>query len=113
MFANSEVHLVVLFASAGITNLLVALAEGCDADNPNYRLDERSAASNTNILDRLNAPDVSRKEIDRMLKNIAMLSEAAVLATSLALTDELVSHGKLISTLLFVDILRTRNMQAE
>ena len=35
-----------------------------------------------------------------------MLSEAAALATSDALTDELVSHGELMSTLLFVELLR-------
>ena len=35
------------------------------------------------------------------------------MATSTALTDELVSHGELMSTLLFVEILRARNVQAE
>ncbi|MBQ4797224.1 lysine-sensitive aspartokinase 3, partial [Pectobacterium versatile] len=39
--------------------------------------------------------------------------EAASLATSNALTDELVSHGELMSTLLFVEILRERNVTAE
>lgn len=48
-----------------------------------------------------------------MLENIAMLSDAAALATSSALTDELVSHGELMSTLLFVEILRQRQAQAE
>lgn len=111
VLTNPQVRLVVLSASAGITNLLVALAEGCDADNRNHRLDEIRRIQYT-ILDRLNAPDASRKEIDRMLKNIAMLSEAAALATSPALTDELVSYGELMSTLLFVDILSARNVQA-
>lgn len=68
-------------ASAGITNLLVALDEGCDADNRNCRLDEIRRIQYT-ILDRPNVPNASRKEIDRMLENIAMLSEAAALATS-------------------------------
>jgi len=48
-----------------------------------------------------------------MIENIAMLSEAAALATSTALTDELVSHGELMSTLLFVEILRERSVAAE
>ncbi len=48
-----------------------------------------------------------------MLENITTLSEAAALATSAALTDELVSHGELMSTLLFVEILRDRKVQAE
>ena len=42
-----------------------------------------------------------------------MLSEAAALATSTALTDELVSHGELMSSLLFVEILRERQVAAE
>ncbi|NIG62345.1 MAG: lysine-sensitive aspartokinase 3 [Serratia symbiotica] len=112
VLANPQVRLVVLSASAGITNLLVALAEGCDADNRNFRLNKIRRIQYT-ILDRLNAPDASRKEINRMLENIDMLSAAAALATSPALTDELVSHGELMSTLLFVDILCARNVQAE
>ena len=40
VLANPQVRLVVLSASAGVTNLLVALAEGCEADKRNYRLDE-------------------------------------------------------------------------
>ena len=32
VLANPQVRLVVLSASAGVTNLLVALAEGCEAD---------------------------------------------------------------------------------
>ncbi|MDI8746262.1 hypothetical protein MJM83_30525, partial [Salmonella enterica subsp. enterica serovar Montevideo] len=42
---------------------------------------------------------------ERLLENITILAEAASLATSAALTDELVSHGELMSTLLFVEIL--------
>ncbi|MFN2932470.1 lysine-sensitive aspartokinase 3, partial [Escherichia coli] len=34
---------------------------------------------------------------------------SAALATSDALTDEMVSHGELMSTLLFVEVLRQRN----
>ena len=48
-----------------------------------------------------------------MLENITTLAEAAALASSTALTDELVSHGELMSTLLFVEILRERGIQAQ
>ena len=112
VLANPNVRLVVLSASAGVTNLLVALAEGSDADKRHYQLDEIRRIQYA-ILDRLDNPAVVRDEIDRMLENIAMLSEAASLATSTALTDELVSHGELMSTLLFVEILRSRDVQAE
>jgi aspartate kinase len=66
-----------------------------------------------NILERLRYPNVIREEIERLLENITTLAEAASLATSTALTDELVSHGELMSTLLFVEILRERNVQAQ
>ena len=55
----------------------------------------------------------SREEIERLLENITTLAEAAALASSTALTDELVSHGELMSTLLFVEILRERGIQAQ
>ena len=54
-----------------------------------------------------------REEIERLLENITTLAEAAALASSTALTDELVSHGELMSTLLFVEILRERGIQAQ
>ncbi|MBO2006954.1 hypothetical protein J4732_12915 [Serratia marcescens] len=91
VLANPQVRSVVLSASAGVTNLLVATAEGCRPTS-NYQLDEIRRIQYA-ILDRLTAPVVIREEIDRLLENIAMLSEAASLATSTALTDELVSHG--------------------
>ncbi|EGT5711568.1 lysine-sensitive aspartokinase 3 [Cronobacter dublinensis subsp. dublinensis] len=109
---DGKVRLVVLSASAGITNLLVALAEGLEATERFVKLD---AIRNIqyDILERLQNPTVIREEIDRLLENIATLSEAASLATSTALTDELVSHGELMSTLLFVEILRERDVQAQ
>ena len=112
VLSNPDVRLVILSASAGITNLLVALADGCEPDTRALHLDEIRRIQ-YNILARLSEPTVIREEIDRMLENIAMLSEAASLATSAALTDELVSHGELMSTLLFVELLRQRQVAVE
>ncbi|MGE1158767.1 lysine-sensitive aspartokinase 3 [Pantoea agglomerans] len=109
---DASTRLVVLSASAGITNLLVALAEGQQAPQRAVLLDDISRIQYA-IIDRLQRPDVIRDEIDRMIENISMLSEAASLATSNALTDELVSHGELMSSLLFVEILRERQVNAE
>ncbi|MDO2088029.1 lysine-sensitive aspartokinase 3, partial [Escherichia coli] len=50
------------------------------------------------ILERLQTPNVIREEVERLLENITTLAEAASLDTSSALTDELVSHGELMST---------------
>lgn len=112
VLSDANVRVVVLSASAGITNLLVALAEGLE---PTERFEKLDAIRQIqfNILERLRYPNVIREEIERLLENITTLAEAASLATSTALTDELVSHGELMSTLLFVEILRERNVQAQ
>ncbi|MGJ0629720.1 lysine-sensitive aspartokinase 3 [Xenorhabdus bovienii] len=112
ILANSDVRVVVLSASAGVTNLLVALATGCDSDKREKCLKQIRDIQYA-IIDRLNDVDVICEEIERLLENIEMLSEAASLATSEALTDELVSHGEVMSTLLFVELLRQRNANAE
>ena len=89
-----------------------ALAEGLE---PGERFEKLDAIRNIQfaILERLRYPNVIREEIERLLENITVLAEAAALATSPALTDELVSHGELMSTLLFVEILRERDVQAQ
>ncbi|WP_145577282.1 lysine-sensitive aspartokinase 3 [Yersinia mollaretii] len=112
VLSNPDVRLVILSASAGITNLLVALADGCEPKQREQHVDEIRRIQDT-ILAKLADPVVIREEIGRLLENIAMLSEAASLATSAALTDELVSHGELMSTLLFVELLRQRQVAVE
>ncbi|WP_340615213.1 lysine-sensitive aspartokinase 3 [Xenorhabdus thailandensis] len=112
ILADTNIRVIVLSASAGVTNLLVALAAGCESDKrENYLKQIRDIQYA--IIDRLNDAGVIREEINRLLENIEMLSEAASLATSEALIDELVSHGEVMSTLLFVELLRQRNMDAE
>ncbi|MBW7981866.1 lysine-sensitive aspartokinase 3 [Enterobacillus tribolii] len=112
VLSNPDVRVVVLSASAGVTNLLVALAEGCEQEKRHDLIDQIRRIQYA-ILGSLRESVVLREEIDRLLENITMLSEAAALATSAALTDELVSHGELISTLLFVELVRQRGVEAE
>ncbi|ENM1059064.1 lysine-sensitive aspartokinase 3 [Enterobacter hormaechei] len=111
VLADPNTRLVVLSASAGVTNLLVSLSEGLEATERFVKLDALRKIQ-FDILERLQNPNVIREEVERLLENITTLAEAASLATSSALTDELVSHGELMSTLLFVEIMRERNIQA-
>jgi len=111
VLADPNTRLVVLSASAGVTNLLVSLSEGLEATERFVKLDALRKIQ-FDILERLQNPNVIREEVERLLENITTLAEAASLATSTALTDELVSHGELMSTLLFVEIMRERNIQA-
>lgn len=112
VLSDANVRLVVLSASAGVTNLLVALAEGLEPAERQAKLDAIRAIQNA-VLERLANPAVIRDEIERLLENLAALAEAASAETSTALTDELVSHGELMSTLLFVEILRERQVAAQ
>ncbi|MDU0974952.1 MAG: lysine-sensitive aspartokinase 3 [Enterobacter asburiae] len=112
VLADPNTRLVVLSASAGVTNLLVSLSEGLEATERFVKLDALRKIL-FDILERLQNPNVIREEVERLLENITTLAEAASLATSTALTDELVSHGELMSTLLFVEIMRERNVQAQ
>ncbi|HDR2754210.1 MULTISPECIES: lysine-sensitive aspartokinase 3 [Enterobacter] len=112
VLADPNARLVVLSASAGVTNLLVSLSEGLEATERFVKLDALRKIQ-FDILERLQNPNVIREEVERLLENITTLAEAASLATSTALTDELVSHGELMSTLLFVEIMRERNIQAQ
>ncbi|WP_433637627.1 lysine-sensitive aspartokinase 3 [Kluyvera georgiana] len=112
VLSDANVRLVVLSASAGVTNLLVALAEGLEPAERRAKLDAIRAIQNA-VLERLANPAVIRDEIERLLENLTALAEAASAETSTALTDELVSHGELMSTLLFVEILRERQVAAQ
>ena len=112
VLSDANVRLVVLSASAGVTNLLVALAEGLEPAERQAKLDAIRAIQNA-VLERLANPAVIRDEIERLLENLTALAEAASAETSTALTDELVSHGELMSTLLFVEILRERQVAAQ
>lgn len=112
VLADENVRLVVLSASAGVTNLLVALAEGLEATERFEKLDAIRKIQ-YNIVERLANPQIIREEVERLLENITTLAEAASLATSTALTDELVSHGELMSSLLFVEVLREHRVDAQ
>ncbi|PHM27632.1 lysine-sensitive aspartokinase 3 [Xenorhabdus budapestensis] len=112
ILANRDVRVVVLSASAGVTNLLVTLASGCDKDKREKCLKQIRDIQYA-MIKRLNETDVLKEEIEHLLDNIATLSETASLATSEALTDELVSHGEVMSTLLFAELLRQRNTDVE
>lgn len=112
VLADPNTRLVVLSASAGVTNLLVSLSEGLEATERFVKLDALRKIQ-FDILERLQNPNVIREEVERLLENITTLAKPRRWPTSSALTDELVSHGELMSTLLFVEIMRERNIQAQ
>lgn len=109
--ANANTRVVVLSASAGITNYLVELANGCEKE----RREEVLNAVRTiqyNIIEKLQNKNEISAEIDELLQHISALAESASLATSNALTDELICHGEMMSTKIFTQLLKERNFPA-
>ncbi|MBJ4954179.1 lysine-sensitive aspartokinase 3 [Salmonella enterica subsp. enterica serovar Goldcoast] len=111
VLADHDVRLVVLSASAGVTNLLVELSEGLEIHQQLDKL-ETLRTIQYNIISHLKQPSVIRKEIDNLLDNISRLAQSANVSPSDALSDELVSHGELMSSLLFTEVLRERHAEA-
>lgn len=108
---DSDIKVVVLSASAGVTNLLVTLANGCDVKT---RLDSINQIKNIqeNILSKLQSPEHIRSKIEAILQKIEYLAEQASIEKSKELTDELISQGEMISTLIFVELLKELNVEA-
>lgn len=112
VMADANTRVVVLSASAGITNYLVELANGCESERREAILTAVKAIQDR-IIDKLQQPEKVRDEIARLLNQIKVLAESASLATSLALTDELICHGEMMSTLLFTQLLNEKQFPAE
>lgn len=111
VLADPNVRLVVLSASAGVTNLLVELSEGLESHLQFDKL-ETLRTIQYNIISRLKNPSIISTEIDNLLENIGRLAHIAMTSPSTALSDELVSHGELMSSLLFTEVLRERGVEA-
>ncbi|WP_301098051.1 lysine-sensitive aspartokinase 3 [Otariodibacter sp.] len=109
---DPNTRVVILSASAGVTNYLVELANGCSQDK---RAEILSAvkAIQFNIIHQLKNPDAVILQIEELLDQIEALAMSASLATSLALTDELISHGEMMSTLIFTQLLIEKNFPAQ
>ncbi|GKQ96660.1 lysine-sensitive aspartokinase 3 [Aeromonas hydrophila] len=112
VLANPATRVVVLSASAGVTNLLVALAQG-DLDEAGQeaqlaRLTEIQQA----ILTELGDPGDLSCLIHGQLGEIRTMARQAHLHTDAELADRLIACGELMSTRLFTELLRQRGVKA-
>ncbi|MGU5675418.1 lysine-sensitive aspartokinase 3 [Aeromonas hydrophila] len=112
VLANPATRVVVLSASAGVTNLLVALAQG-DLDEAGQeaqlaRLTEIQQAILTELGDSGDLSDL----IHGQLGEIRTMAHQAHLHTDAELADRLIACGELMSTRLFTELLRQRGVKA-
>ncbi|HHQ4786480.1 lysine-sensitive aspartokinase 3 [Aeromonas hydrophila] len=112
VLANPATRVVVLSASAGVTNLLVALAQGdldeADQEAQLARLTEIQQA----ILTELGDPGDLSGLIHGQLGEIRTMARQAHLHTDAELADRLIACGELMSTRLFTELLRQRGVKA-
>ncbi|RPE86088.1 aspartate kinase [Vespertiliibacter pulmonis] len=109
--ADSNIKVIVLSASAGVTNYLVELANGC---NNERRAEILNTIHNIqfNIIEKLAQPESVTEKIKAILQHIANLAESASLSTSMALADEIICQGEMMSTHIFTQLLKEKNIPA-
>ncbi|ART79075.1 lysine-sensitive aspartokinase 3 [Oceanisphaera avium] len=109
---NPDTRVAVLSASSGVTNILVALASGEQLPEARATLLTQLTQIQQGILDSLGKPEMLTRHIEDILIHIKELSDSAAISPTKALHDEIVSQGELMSTRLFVELLRSRDTPA-
>ncbi|MCG7586357.1 lysine-sensitive aspartokinase 3 [Photobacterium sp. OFAV2-7] len=102
---NPAARIVLISACSGVTNLLVELANGVTESDRRQQLLTRLGQIHHSVLSELQSPEKVASEIDSLLDSVSTLAEQAASQPSVQLTDQLVSHGELLSTHLFTQIL--------
>lgn len=112
VLGNPATRLVVLSASAGVTNLLVALAQGELNDEERAEQLARLQQIQFAILDALGNPPAVQEAILAQLAEIEAMSRQACLHTDAELADRLIACGEMMSTRLFTELLTQRGTRA-
>lgn len=113
VLANKNTKLVVLSACAGVTNILVELSSGaCNKDKIKELIDKLKNI-HFDIIKNLDDKDKCTNHINNHLDEIEKLSIEANMGRSDALTDRIVAHGELMSSFLFVEVLKQLKAKAK
>ncbi|WP_318487607.1 lysine-sensitive aspartokinase 3 [Photobacterium leiognathi] len=112
VIANPDTKIVLISACSGVTNILVELANGVSDASTRQQLLQQLTQTHQDVLDQLKQPSSIQDAIYSLLDSVATLAEQAAVATSAQLTDQIVSHGELLSTYLFTQILVEQNAPA-
>lgn len=112
VIANPDTKIVLISACSGVTNILVELANGVSDTSTRQQRLQQLTQTHQDVLDQLKQPSSIQDAIYSLLDSVATLAEQAAVATSAQLTDQIVSHGELLSTYLFTQILVEQNAPA-
>ena len=102
---NPAARIILISACSGVTNLLVELANGVNDSTRRQQLLARLKEIHHNVISELKSPESVLTEVNSLLDSVSILAKQAATQPSIPLTDQLVSHGELLSTHLFSQIL--------
>ncbi|WP_341206379.1 lysine-sensitive aspartokinase 3 [uncultured Psychrosphaera sp.] len=102
---NPDIRLVVVSASAGVTNLLVKLGNEVLSSNEKESVLQQIRNIENAILNDLGRPIKVEAVISQLLEQLAEIALHPLLVTSTKLKDELLSFGERMSSVLFAEVI--------
>jgi aspartate kinase len=109
---NPEIRLVVVSASAGVTNLLVKLGNEVLSANEKESVLQQIRNIQNSILNDLGRPVKAQDVISQLIEQLAEIALHPLLITSTKLKDELLSFGERMSSVLFAEVINKISDQA-
>lgn len=109
---NPDTRVVVVSASAGVTNYLVQLAQGNLTEQQQDKIIQAICDIEYAVIERLNKPADVLTALDNLIHEMSAIARHEQLSESLKLKDALLSFGERMSSLLFAELLRQRGVQA-
>lgn len=110
---DPAIRVVVVSASSGVTNLLVQLASGSLGQAERAEALAKISDIQQQIIQQLEPGDVIERQVAALLESIERLAEQQAENPTPVTTDELLSHGERLSSLLFTELLAQRGQPSE
>jgi aspartate kinase len=110
---NNQTRVVVVSASAGITNILVELAYTALTKNQINQHFEAIKQIEFSILQDLDSPTDINEKLEALLTSLQELALHEELLHRPDLKDSLLSHGERMASLLFAEVLNQRGIKAQ
>ena len=102
---NPEIRLVVVSASAGVTNFLVKLGNEALSANERESVLQQIRNIENSILNDLGRPQEVEQVIDTLLEQLSETASQPDVLTSTKLKDEILSFGERMSSVLFAEVM--------
>jgi len=111
--SDASNRVVIVSASAGVTNHLVRLSQKNISDDEQKSILDQILGIQRNITRHLAAEAVLNREIDRLLGELSEYASQQASDYSARTTDAILSFGEQMSSLIFTEVLHSIDVQAE